>query len=125
MKQQNIHSVHLFYLGMSRFEEFLPLFQICSGSLLTDKEIGRLFVEINKKVVQIFGEICFNFCVKGTVDLSTADKKYLRKFSSALVQIANKRISLRQRRSLLAKNPKLLRKLCKLSKEKLWGESKK
>lgn len=105
---------------MSRLEEFVPLFQLISGNLLSKKEICTLLSVSNQRIIDYFGEIAYNFCVSGTVHLSKEEKKYLSKFQYPLRIIAHKKTRFTIRRKTLSRNPQLVRALAKYMLEKIW-----
>ncbi len=119
-RYQNLLSYFVVVMS-GRFKEFLPLFQLINGHLLSDRELSRIVQGLGKQAVNVVGEIAFNFCVAASVPLTDREKKYLRRFQSPLAIIANKKTSLTHRRNILTKNPKLLRYLSKIAEDYLYG----
>jgi len=98
---------------MSRFV-LLPLFELLTSDLLSDKEVSSLFNGLNKRIISLFGEIAYNLCVIASVPLTVDEKRCLRKFESALDLITIEKMA-KTRRALLVKNPRLTRVLARIA----------
>ena len=101
-----------------------------SGVAVTNPEIAEILKSLSQKntlLVNCLGEIAYNYCVvkqSGAEALSLEEKKYLRRFSSAIARISSKTESYSFRKNILVKNPQLVRALSSIALTRLWPSEK-
>lgn len=93
---------------------FLELLRICGK-----KQRKALLKSIEKKQLQALSEIVHNV-IRGTIVLTTSEKKVLKRYRKSLNKLGRKRATRRERLDSLEKNPGAVQKLLEIVGSSPW-----
>ena len=109
---------------MSRpIEELKESFKFLVSNKASRYQISSFINSSEGSEINSFGELADNICVLGVLDLTEKEKSALRRYSSAILVVANKKASIKRRREVLAKNPGLVRALALIALSYLWPKN--
>ena len=103
-----------------KFETCKPYFQLFSS--LQKSEVQSILKSLKRKteLVDCIGELAYNICGVGIIELSESEKKYLRRFQSLLHIISDKKRTPLARSRAIEKSPQLVKALSIIALERLW-----